>query len=138
MNKDTSNKSNTSGTANETNPEVEESVTVVVDYANTIFISHPTSSYAVFCFNHSGDFFVNSDWGSFFYIWRNYGKENPFVKFLAQTNTEYLMNKLEMSYREMTNKKLPPHKHKNLSVLVECFIQKLREDIAAGEEWTKK
>jgi hypothetical protein len=98
------------------------------DVAETIYISHPEASYGVFCFNSQGDLFINSDWGFYGYAWRSYGKDNPFKKFLSQCNAEYIVGKFSINHREVSGKKMPPHREKNLTILVEAFISELKNE----------
>ena len=78
------------------------------------------ASYGVFCFNSMGDLFINSDWGFFGYSWRSFGTD--FKKFLQTCNSEYLVGKFGINYREVSGKKLPPHREKNLTILVNFGI----------------
>lgn len=89
--------------------------------AETVRIEHPESSYGVFCFNSMGDLFVNSDWGFFGYAWRAYS--GTFKQFLAQTNSDYIVGKFEINYREVANKKMPLHKIVHLRNLVDGLIE---------------
>lgn len=91
----------------------------------TVRIDHSEASYGIFCFNTQGDLFLNSDWGNYCYAWRSFG--NDFREFLESTNTSYIVGKLGQGYFEMTMKKLPKHKEKNLTLLVESFLETLKQ-----------
>lgn len=96
-------------------------IIVTPDGAETVYISHPIASYGIFCYNSYGDLFLNSDWGMYGYAWRSYA--GTFKKFLGQTNSEYLMGKLEQNYRTHMNKKIPKHAYDNIKILVDEFIK---------------
>lgn len=68
---------------------------VIADKAETIYVDHKESSYAIICFNSMGDLFINSDWGFYAYAWRAYGDD--FKLFLAKCNKSYLADKLSMN-----------------------------------------
>lgn len=118
---------------------METAINVDVSAATVIQIYHPESSYAIFCFSAKGDLFVNSDWGFFGYTWRSYGSQNSFTHFLAKTNAaEYIVGKLEINYFELTNRrKIPPFRRKNLLVLTELFIERIKAGVETDEQWTK-
>lgn len=97
--------------------------------AETIYISSRDTSYGIFCFNSAGDLFINSDWGFYGYAWRSFGDD--FKKFLAQTNSDYLMGKLELNYRSTTNKKIHLTAYKALKQLCELFINELKQEVPA-------
>jgi hypothetical protein len=101
-----------------------EGVRVQRDIAETIRIDHPEASYGIFCFNSVGDLFVSSDWGFYGYAWRNTGES--FKQFLAGTNSEYIVGKFAINHREVSGKKMPPHREKNLKILVDEFIKELK------------
>lgn len=93
--------------------------------AETIYLSHPEASYAIFCYNSIGDLFVNSDWGSYNYAWRHYANDE-FRAFLANTNADYVVGKLSINFHSTTGKKMRPHTQKMLTILVHEFIQVLK------------
>lgn len=111
--------------------------TVHISSAKTVHITHPQSSYGIFCLNDAGDLFVNSDWGLFGYSWRSFGNNKPFTHFLASCSIDYIVDKLSIDYFNMTLKKIPPHKKKHLLVLVNIFIERIKTDIAGDEMWVK-
>lgn len=96
--------------------------------AETIYISHPKASYGIFCFNSIGDLFVNSDWGFYGYAWRQYGPDE-FKKFLSECNADYIVGKFSVNYREVSGKKMPPHRESNLKILVQEFINVLKTQL---------
>jgi len=100
-------------------------IKVVENSATTVYVSHPTSSYGIFCYTDTGDLFVNSDWGFYGFAWRHIGN-STFKEFLAQTNAEYIVGKFEINHREVSRKKMPAHRIKNLTVLVQEFINHLK------------
>ncbi len=100
---------------------------IVKSTAETVYINHPDASYGIFCYNTVGDLFINSDWGMFGYAWRSFGDD--FKKFLAGTNSEYLVGKLSINYRDTTGKKLPQHKEEKLTTLVNVFIAHLKSEL---------
>lgn len=97
------------------------------EIAETLYVSHPTSSYGIFCFNSGGDLFLNSDWGFYGFAWRAYGKD--FKGFLGQCNSDYIVGKFEINYREVNNgKKMPAHRVSNVKVLVDELIKFCKEN----------
>ncbi len=103
---------------------MEQKVTINPCTAETIYISHPTASYGIFCYNSLGDLFLNSDYGFHAYAWRSFGDD--FKKFLAQTNSDYIMGKFETNYRQYANKKMPKHMYDNVEILVGELINYLK------------
>jgi len=103
---------------------------IVKHTAETVYINHPEASYGIFCYNEAGDLFCNSDWGSFMYAWRSYGKDKSFKEFLASCNADYIVGKFNINYLEMANKQMPKVKRDNLTILVSEFIK----SIAVHEE----
>ena len=101
-------------------------ITTIKETVETIHITDPVVSFARFCFNSSGDLFVSSDYGFYAYSWRSFGPD--FKSFLAQSNVEYLLEKLEYTYRFATKKAIPKYWKQNLRVLIEVFINHLKND----------
>ena len=95
--------------------------------AETVYIRDPETSYAIFCFNNVGDLFVNSDYGSYNYAWRNYGED--FKKFLSETNAEYIINKFEINFRNTSGKKIPKYWHDCVLNLIRIFISHLQTEL---------
>lgn len=93
--------------------------------AETVYINHPEASYGIFCYNSVGDLFVNSDWGMYGYAWRSFGED--FKEFLATSNADYIVGKFAINHREVSGKKMPVHREKNLMLLVAEFIRILKE-----------
>lgn len=104
---------------------METDVKLMVHTAKTVYISHKTASYAIFCYNSVGDLFVNSDCGFFGYAWRSYG--DNFQSFLAQTNADYIVTKFEINHKEVSGKNMPKHRKDNLLILVAEFIAALKK-----------
>lgn len=100
-------------------------IKVVSESAETVYISHPESSYGIFCYNQSGDLFLNSDWGMYGYAWRHIG-DKTFKQFLSGTNADYIVGKFWINYNMANRKKIPPNWEKNLIVLVNEFINHLK------------
>lgn len=94
--------------------------------AETLYVSHPQASYGTFCYNSMGDLFLSSDWGFHCYAWRAYGDD--FKKFLRSCNSEYIMGKFESNYRNVTLKAMPATMKKNVAILVDEFINYLRNN----------
>lgn len=105
---------------------MESEVKFIEENANTVYVSHPKASYGIFCYNKSGDLFLNSDWGFYGYAWRAYGEN--FRDFLSHTNAEYIMGKFEINYNLMGGKKKMNENHiKNVTILINELIQFLRK-----------
>ena len=102
-------------------------VTATTHTAETVYISHPLSSYGIFCFNEEGDLFLNSDWGFYGFSWRAFGDD--FKDFLSRTNADYIVGKFAINYREVAGKKLPQHKQNHLLNLVSAFIKSLKKSL---------
>lgn len=102
-------------------------VTVKENSATTVYINHPTASYGIFCYNDIGDLFLNSDYGMFGYAWRSFGEN--FKEFLSQINTDYLMGKFEINYRNTSGKKIPKYWRDNVETLCQSFIDTLKQQI---------
>lgn len=83
---------------------------VIPEEATTVYISHPESSYGIFCLNASGDLFLNSDWGFYAYAWRYIGN-CTFKEFIASTNKHYLSDKLEMNTNNAKQRMKAARKH---------------------------
>lgn len=101
-------------------------VTVKADNARTYYISHPDFHYGIFCFNDSGDLFLNSDWGMMGFAWRAYGKD--FKEFLKGTNPEYIYGKFDTNSRYLYSKGLPKHTEKPVTQLIKAFIDHLKSE----------
>lgn len=93
--------------------------------AKTLYIQSDKYSYGIFCWNKSGDLFVNSDYGMHGYAWRHFGDD--FEDFLRRTNAEYIVGKFEYNLRMTTKKGLNKFWKQNLEGLVGEFIQALKE-----------
>ena len=104
---------------------METEVKLIKDNASTLYVSHPHASYGVFCFNSSGDLFLKSDWGTYGYAWRAY--DDDFVKFIAQTNSDYIVGKFSINYTELTTKKLPKFREEKIVLLREELIKYCKE-----------
>jgi len=101
--------------------------TVKVDNAKTYYISHPNYSYGIFCFNSTGDLFLNSDWGMYGFAWRHYGDD--FKTFLSKTNAEYVLGKFDLNTRYLFSKGLPKHVVVPVTALIEAFINELKKEV---------
>lgn len=104
---------------------METEIKITKNKAETVYINHPAASYGIFCFNKAGDLFLNSDWGIYGYGWRAFGPS--FKEFLSNCNAEYIVGKFAINYREVSGKKLPPYKEEKITILVETFINSLKE-----------
>lgn len=107
----------------ETTDKVE--FTVKSEKAQTWYISHPKYSYGIFCFNDSGDLFLNSDWGMYGFAWRSFGED--FKEFLSGTNAGYIVGKFDSNIRYIKSSGMPKHCVKPVTELVNAFIQALKE-----------
>lgn len=90
--------------------------------ATTVFINTSETSFATFCYTKKGDFFLNSDWGNYFYSWRSFGDD--FEKFLKGLEIGYLTNKLASGFNQY------PVEGRRLEVLIkllELFLKTLNE-----------
>jgi hypothetical protein len=97
-------------------------VTLIPDPAETLYVSHPVSSYGIFCFNSKGDLFLNSDYGFYGFAWRHFG-DNGFKDFLAQCNSEYILSKFEINMQYVKAKKLVESQKKHLRNLIDELIK---------------
>lgn len=104
---------------------METQVTLIKNDASTLYIDHPNASYGNFCFNSKGDLFLNSDWGTYGYAWRAFGDD--FVKFIGNSNPDYIVGKFEINYRELTQKKLPKFREEKVLILVAELIKYCKE-----------
>jgi hypothetical protein len=102
-------------------------VKIIKDNASTIHISHPTSSYGIFCFNSLGDLFLNSDYGTYAFAWRSYGP-GEFKEFLKSLDAEYVFGKFQTNNYVTNQKKISKFTEKHLTVLINEFIRVLREE----------
>ena len=75
------------------------------DTAETFYINDPESTYGTFCFNTSGDLFLNSDYGYYCYSWRAFGTD--FKKFLSGLNPEYVFDKFDTNAHHLMKKAFP-------------------------------
>lgn len=100
--------------------------------AETIHIVHQEQSWAKFTFSEIGDLHVNSDWGFYSFSWAAFecDPKEPFKKFLATVNAEYIVGKLASNYLNQTMKRLGNRKEEALTVLVQCFIDELKTEIS--------
>lgn len=101
---------------------METTAKITSGVAKIAWISHPTASYANFCYTEEGDLFINSDWWFFGYAWRSMGTRT-FEEFMGQCNAYYVLGKLEINYRDTAKKKIPKHIQENLLLLLEEFIK---------------
>lgn len=105
-------------------------IKLVPEPAETLYVSHPESSYGIFCFNSSGDLFLNSDWGFYGFGWRSYGKN--FKEFIAGTNSDYIVGKFEINYYSTGGgrKKISATHLKHVKVLVDELIKYCKSTIS--------
>lgn len=105
----------------------EQEIKVKRESAQTVYISHPDYSYGIFCFNESGDLFLNSDWGMYGYAWRHYGGD--FKKFLSGLNAPYVYDKFDSNTRYLFSKGLPKHTRKPVEALLQAFFDELKKEV---------
>lgn len=104
---------------------MEVEVKIIKDNAETIYIRHPESSYGIFCYNSTGDLFLNSDYGMYGFAWRSYGADRPFKEFLKSLNTDYVFGKFQSNNYMTNKKKISKFTEKHLCNLIEEFIKAL-------------
>lgn len=115
----------------ETKTVIENEVRVSAEPAETVYISTKKYSYGIFCFNDSGDLFLNSDYGMYGFAWRHYGKEKPFKNFLANTNADYIFDKFDTNVRYLHSRGLPKHVRGPVTGLIQALIDHLKKEIAS-------
>jgi len=103
---------------------------IIKDVAETMYINHETSSYAIFCYNSHGDLFVNGDWGYFTYAWRSFS--GTFKEFLAGCNADYITGKLAINWNNIAPRgnRFVGNREKNVKILVQIFIDELKKEQA--------
>lgn len=101
----------------------QQSVKIIAEPAETVYINTPNDSYGIFCFNSQGDLFLNSDWGFYGFAWRSMGASKTTKQFLAGCNAEYIAMKFSMNINEAKERKLyEKHRMKHVLVLLEHLI----------------
>jgi hypothetical protein len=95
--------------------------------AVSITVRTKEASYGVFCFNEAGDLFINAECGFFYFTWKAYGQS--FSKFLLDSKPESIVEKLSITYQEISKKKITEKKAKDLVILITLFLQELSRQI---------
>lgn len=75
--------------------------------ADSYYIKHPSCGWAVFMISETGDFMVNSDFGTSTFAWRHSGGKglSEIKQFLTELNEDYWKGKLEYNLNYMGCKK---------------------------------
>ena len=115
------------------NEQTKPEVTIKKEDAVVYYINDPKHSYGVFCFNSSGDFFMNSDWGFYGYAWRAFAKD--FKDFLAYTDPDYIFQKFANNMAYVYGKNLPRRKNLEPHVieLIKIFQAELKREISEAK-----
>lgn len=92
--------------------------------AKVVQVEHPEASYGIFCYNETGDLFINSDWGFYAYSWRSFGNDS-FENFLKKCNNEYIIGKLQITlgYQSI---KFNQKQKQMISLLIDEFLAVLK------------
>lgn len=98
-----------------------------VDSATTMYINHPEASYGIFCFNQTGDLFLNSDWGFYGFSWRAF--DGSFKQFLMKCDQYYITHKFAINYNQNKKSKdwLGGKREQAVVKLVELFLTELKK-----------
>ena len=97
---------------------------IIKESATTVYVHSEDTSYGIFCFNNSGDLFVNSDWGFYGYAWRHYS--GSFIDFLSGCNAEYIVGKFEINYGQTNKSRMMPIRKEKVTLLVKEFLLALK------------
>lgn len=93
--------------------------------AQTVQINTKEHSWGIFCFNELGDLFLNSDWGFYAFSWRSFG--DNFQNFLKGADEDYIVQKFENNFQNLTRKPIPPHTKSKILLLTKEFIDHLKK-----------
>lgn len=77
--------------------------------------------------------FLNSDYGLFGFSWWNIGEGTSGLKFLAECDKYYIVDKFETNFISSGGKSLRPHTADALRAQVEAMISILQEKLSAEE-----
>lgn len=91
------------------------------NYASTVYINTPETSWALFMYSPNGDLFLSSDWGSYTNRWRGFNTD--FETFLKGLSVEYFVSKLSIS--DANQLKTSEKQQEILTLLVGHFITTL-------------
>ena len=103
--------------------------TIRTESATTVYIDHTEASYGIFCFNQTGDLFLNADWGFYGFSWRAY--QGDFKDFLKKCDADYITKKLGMNFNTNASRdnRFGGKREKNVRLLVEVFLTELRNSL---------